>query len=107
MWFRWEDGRQKTNYEKMTLVCLLFFDLYLLRYPTGSAIAPHTDPVPRGKHFRLNLVVKKAEGGKFVCSEAFLNWNRIKLFRPDIHKHSVEKITKGTRYVLSFGWLIP
>jgi hypothetical protein len=36
-----------------------------------------------------------------------LNWNRVKWFRPDIHEHSVTPITKGTRYVLSFGWLWP
>lgn len=107
MWFRWESGRQGSGYEKVTLFHLFFCDLYLLRYPTGSFIAPHVDEVPRWKHFRLNFILRKAEGGSFVCPDAFLNWKRIKLFRPDVHKHSVGTITKGTRYVLSIGWIFP
>lgn len=107
MWYRWQPGRQGSGYEKMILCRFLFFDLYLLRYPTGSYIDKHIDPVPRWRHFRLNFVLKKAEGGDFVCPDAFLNSGRIKFFRPDIQEHSVSEVKQGVRYVLSLGWILP
>jgi hypothetical protein len=47
---------------------LLKFDCYLLRFPTGAEVKPHTDPVdPAYKHYRLNIVVKRPDlGGRFV-----------------------------------------
>jgi hypothetical protein len=102
---KWEKGRQDTGYSKLTIFNILFFDLYILKFPTNSEIPSHVDLANR-PHCRLNIVLKKAtEGGKFICSKTILNWSRIKLFRPDIHEHSVTKITKGTRWVLSIGWL--
>ena len=46
--FRWQRGRQGTGYDKMLLLTArwpLRFDSYLIRYPEGSEIPPHTDPV--------------------------------------------------------------
>ena len=61
--FRWERGRQKSGYDKM-LICGAYwpikFDTYLLRFPKGSEIKPHTDTVKSGKHYRLNIVLKSA-----------------------------------------------
>lgn len=105
MFWRWQEGRQGSGYEKFKLFSFFFFDLYILRFPERSCISTHLDPVPRWKHFRFNVVLKQASGGEFVCPNAYINWGRIKFFRPDIHKHSVTEITKGTRYVLSLGWL--
>ena len=51
--FRWQPGRQGTGYDKMLLFTALWpipFDSYLLRYPEGSEIPPHTDPVQAGRH---------------------------------------------------------
>lgn len=115
MIFNWEAGRQGGGYEKMKLFesRRFKFDLYLLRYREGSEVKPHTDPAKNGyKHFRLNLILKEAEeGGRFLISPPMLvekvglNFRRLKLFRPDIQKHAVTQVLKGTRLVLSLGWL--
>lgn len=107
--FRWESGRQHSGYDKMLLLTGRYpipFDMYLLRFPKGSYIAEHVDTVESGKHFRLNVILKKAElGGEFNCEKMIWESARIKLFRPDIMKHSVGRIEKGERYVLSVGWV--
>ena len=108
--FRWRAGRQMSGYSKMLILQGTFplpFDLYLLRYQEGSEIAPHTDPIASGCHYRLNFVLKRAKiGGEFQCSKTIFERRRIKLFRPDIAVHSVSKIENGSRYVMSFGWVI-
>ena len=107
--FRWSRGRQKSGYDKM-LLCGAFwpikFDVYLLKFPKGSEIPPHTDHVKDGQHYRLNIVLKKADiGGEFICASPLFETKRIKLFRPDISKHQVSKVEKGNRYILSIGWI--
>lgn len=107
--FRWERGRQKSGYDKMLLCGAIWpikFDSYLLKFPEGSEIKPHTDKVTSGKHYRLNIVIKNADdGGEFICSNPIFESKRIKLFRPDISEHQVSKIVKGNRYLLSIGWI--
>ncbi|NKF49236.1 2OG-Fe(II) oxygenase [Shewanella sp. WXL01] len=107
--FRWQRGRQKTGYDKMLLCGALWpvkFDTYLLKFPQGSEVPPHTDKVKTGKHYRLNIVLKQAEvGGEFICANPIYNSKRIKLFRPDICEHQVSKVIKGNRYLLSIGWV--
>lgn len=107
--FRWRRGRQGTGYDKMLLATLPWpvpFDCYLIRYPEGSAIPAHTDPVAERRHFRLNIVLKRSSrGGEFVCANLIFSTARIKLFRPDISEHSVTRVEGGSRYVLSLGWL--
>ena len=86
--FRWQRGRRGTGYDKMLLLTApwpIAFDAYLLRYPEGSEIPPHQDPVSSGRHYRLNL---------------------IKLFRSDLSQHSVTRVIGGSRYVLSIGWVL-
>lgn len=108
-WLRWVRGRQQTGYEKMLLATARFplpFDLYLLRYPTGSSVPPHVDAVDGRRHFRLNVVLREAEvGGEFSCRSAILQTRPIKLFRPDVAEHSVSEIRQGSRLVLSLGWV--
>ena len=108
-WLRWQKGRQQTGYDKMLLAGLpwpVAFDCYLLRFNQGSVIPPHTDKNDKGKHVRLNLVLKQAkQGGEFICDETLYESKRIKLFRPDLHPHQVTEIKQGTRWVLSVGWL--
>jgi hypothetical protein len=110
MWLKWTRGRQETGYEKMLLATArwpLRFDCYLIRYPVGSAIPPHTDPVRAGKHFRLNVVLKRSlAGGEFVCTSPIFETARIKLFRPDACEHSVTEVVGSPRYVLSIGWVV-
>ncbi|MCF2829585.1 MULTISPECIES: 2OG-Fe(II) oxygenase [unclassified Pseudoalteromonas] len=107
--FRWERGRQKSGYDKM-LICGAYwpikFDTYLLRFPKGSEIKPHTDTVKSGKHYRLNIVLRSARvGGEFICSNPIFETKRIKFFRPDISEHQVTKVQEGNRYLLSIGWV--
>ena len=106
---RWQRGRQDSGYDKM-LLCGAYwpikFDTYLIKFPVGSEIKPHTDKVNSGKHFRLNIVLKRAQlGGEFICENTLFQSKRIKLFRPDITEHAVTKIEKGNRYILSIGWI--
>jgi hypothetical protein len=83
------------------------FDSYLIRYPEGSEIPPHTDPVTAGRHYRLNIILKSpASGGEFVCATPLYESRRIKLFRPDACPHSVTRVIGGSRYVLSVGWVL-
>ena len=107
--FRWRNGRQRSGYDKMLLMqswLPLPFDLYLLRFPTGTIIGPHTDRVQSGEHYRLNIILKPARrGGEFQCADPIYVNARIKLFRPDRSEHSVTRIEEGTRYVLSLGWV--
>jgi hypothetical protein len=107
--FRWRKGRQGTGYDKMLLATgrlPLPFDLYLLRFPTGTVIGPHTDKVEAGEHYRLNIILRPARrGGEFQCADPIYVNPRIKLFRPDRSEHAVTRIEQGTRYVLSFGWV--
>lgn len=107
--FRWKKGRQDGGYDKMLLLYSILpikFDVYLIRYRVGSYIPPHTDNVVSGKHYRLNIVLKKCEeGGEFLCDHCLINTPRIKLFRPDLHTHSVNEVKKGHRYIFSLGWI--
>jgi len=107
--FRWQQGRQGSGYDKMLLLTAswpIAFDSYLIRYPIGSSIPPHTDPVTGSNHYRLNVIVKRSiGGGEFICSNPILSTARIKLFRPDRSEHSVTEVTGSRRYVLSLGWL--
>ena len=109
-WLRWRSGRQASGYEKMLLLAnpfLLPFDCYLLRFRAGSAIPEHTDPVDARRHYRLNVVVRRAErGGEFQCRDPIYASSRIKLFRPDVSPHSVTPVIDGVRYVLSVGWVL-
>ena len=108
--FRWQRGRQGTGYDKMLLLTAgwpLPFDSYLIRYPEGSEVPPHTDPVKSGRHYRLNVILKSpASGGEFVCATPLYTSKRVKLFRPDACEHSVTRVVGGSRYVLSLGWVL-
>jgi hypothetical protein len=109
--FRWQRGRQKSGYDKMLLFTWarwpLPFDSYLIHYPAGSGIPPHRDPVGNGRHYRLNVVLKRSPaGGEFVCDAPIFASRRVNLFRPDISLHSVTEVLGGSRYVLSIGWVL-
>lgn len=103
----WIDGRQGSGYKIMYLWNWKF-DLVLIRYPEGSFIRWHTDPVPAPlKHHRINFTVRQAEGGRFYCKDmpTHLKFKRIVRFRPDIQMHKVSRVTKGERWVISLGWV--
>lgn len=107
----WKKGRQNTGYDVLTLFSLKLnfilkgLDCHVLRYTKGTFIPPHKDINEKGSHHRINIVLKKCEGGEFICDKAFRMFNRIFYFKPDEMEHSVT-ICNGTRYVLSVGWII-
>jgi len=104
----WQQGRQGTGYNKICLAQSrrFKFDCYLLYYPMGSRVGAHTDEVESGRHYRLNVMLKKAKrGGEFKCPDASFRWWRIALFRPDIQEHFVTTIQEGYRVMLSIGWV--
>ena len=107
--FKWEKGRLNTGYKKMKLFesKTFKFDAYILFYPEGSRVPPHTDKVKGYIHNRLNIILKKPKkGGSFYCyhMNPGLSSKRIVRFISD-NVHGVLKIEKGYRLVLSFGWL--
>lgn len=112
-WLAWEQGRQNTGYYKMLLAYCKFpawirkyvlgFDLYLLWYPEGTEIPEHVDEVKGYRHYRVNVVLKRCKsGGEFQTNHAIIDWSWLKIF-PSDQPHSVTKILKGTRCLLSFG----
>lgn len=108
----WKKGRQDSGYFKIKLLesKRFKFDMYLLKMPVGSYINPHFDQVEGYEHNRLNFILKKSKlGGNFYTRKYPHNVkyydNRIIKFRPDIELHGVDCVIKGTRYVLSIGWL--
>ncbi|MDG2539361.1 hypothetical protein P5Y53_16915 [Dyella jiangningensis] len=107
--WRWQRGRQGSGYDKLLLAGTLWplpCDCYLLRFPTGASVPPHTDRVSLGRHYRLNIILRAPRrGGEFVCARPIHASRRIKLFRPDEEEHSVTMIEEGTRWVLSIGWV--
>lgn len=106
--FTWQEGRQASGYQKLLLAGWSpFFDLWLLRYPEGAHIARHQDEVTGRRHYRFNLVLKKARrGGDFKCG-SFYRVGRLVAFRPDKHWHEVSLVEEGTRFVLSLGVSLP
>lgn len=103
----WIEGRQGTGYFKLKIFSSkwLGVDCYLLKYETGSFIPPHTDPVEGFEHHRINIELKRAYGGHCYIIGRNKRWWRFTYFRPDIQEHWVSMISKGTRYVLSIGWV--
>ncbi|MEM7246706.1 MAG: 2OG-Fe(II) oxygenase [Acidobacteriota bacterium] len=104
----WEEGRRGTGYLKRRLfrwrLGRLGSDAYLLKYPEGSSVPPHRDPVDGGSHYRLNIELRRAaRGGDFRCDTTIVRLPRIALFRPDRHEHSVSRVEEGTRWVFSVG----
>jgi len=104
----WAQGRKMTHYYKMAILSSekYKFDMYLLKFPTGSYIDNHRDPAPEGmEHHRINFILNKSfKGGKFVIGGKSQE-GRIHKFRPDKFTHKVTKIKEGTRYVFSIGYL--
>lgn len=105
----WKPGRQGTGYWKLRLLSWEpYFDLYLLRYPVGSAIPPHRDSVDGRRHFRANLTLRFAQFGGHFRHDGCLLFDRRRLvvFRPDIQEHYVSQVLRGERLVLSLGWTL-
>lgn len=83
--------------------------VYLVHYPAGHSILPHVDMMSEGRLYKLNCVlVKPKSGGEFICERTILDLlGRIVLFRPDLHRHRVTRIERGSRWLLSFALTRP
>jgi len=102
---KWLPGRQGKGYEKLPLLVTKKFDCYILRMKPGSSVDVHCDSNGNGRHYRMNVLLKKAQrGGEFHGRHLF-KLPRVIIFRPDETWHWVTEVEKGTRYVLSIGWL--
>ena len=104
----WEPGRQGSGYFKLRVFAFKYLDCFLIKFPNGSYIDKHTDPVDYGSAFRLNIILMRAnDGGKFDCEGGPIwSWSRFTLFRPDKQPHSVSEV-KGYRLMVSVGIVIP
>lgn len=83
--------------------------IYLVHYAAGHSVLPHLDMIPEGRLYKLNCVlVKPQAGGEFHCEKTILDLlGRIVLFRPDLYRHRVTRIERGSRWLLSFALLRP
>lgn len=106
----WVKGRHGTGYYKYKLFesTLLGCDLYILKYPKGSYVPIHVDPVMGYEHHRINLTVWWSGEQGYPYVDKNNKWCRqgwAYKFRPDIMPHVVATKRSGVRYVLSIGWL--
>ena len=132
----WIPGRQGTGYDKALLRDRLYdvegpvlqrglkevtggqqlpddwelWDAWLLRYPDGAHIAPHTDPAREGhRHVRLNALLKAPEGGGELTvdgQKVALEVGDAIVFAPDVQPHEVSRVT-GERLLFSLGAWLP
>jgi hypothetical protein len=74
--------------------------MYLLKFAPGCQLKEHRDTVERGRHYRLNIILKGK--GEFKCEKTIINTQRVVLFRPDKYLHSMQN-GDTERKVLSIG----
>lgn len=104
-WLKWVPGRQGGDYHKKLLAGLSIpyifgFDMYLLKFAPGCHLKEHKDSVERGRHYRLNIILKGE--GEFSCEKTIIRTKRVILFRPDKYLHSMQN-GDSERKVLSIG----
>lgn len=100
----WVEGRQGSGYFKKLLFMGPFFDGYLLKFPTGSHIDWHTDPVPGKRHWRFNWIVKHARrGGIFERRGKLIRLCNSEFFRADLEEHKIHPVVEGEMLILSIG----
>lgn len=104
----WKPGRRGSGYKKLSFTNR-WFDFHIIHYPVNSYLDWHTDPVEGKEHRRLNIVLWNATDGGWFFWQGGIDLNigneRIIKFRPDIVPHTISKIRKGNRVVLSIGWV--
>ena len=109
----WILGKHNSGYLEMLLAKGKSWSVYLLKYPINSYIPDHIDLLTEGEELhRINFVLKRAKrGGVFyygdVNDSAKFTKTRFTRFRPDLDRHGVTEVEKGSRYVLSIGWKQP
>lgn len=108
----WEKGRQgDCDYKKCRIYSFRIwrwgFDCYLLSYAPDTLLPWHTDPVPNGKHWRINFRLR-GKATLFIRTDAGLYiscWHkRARWFRPDIQEHLLDVYSRGCAKI-SFGFV--
>jgi len=82
------------------------WDCYLLRFPVGSHVPTHHDPVRGRRHFRLNVTLRGAPESVELLGPAIARGHRWVLFRPDVVSHRLAPVERP-RLELSIGWTRP
>jgi hypothetical protein len=92
-----------------TLLTTRRLAINLVTYSEGHRVPRHLDMIESGRYYKLNFILVNAKRGGVFETEAviFSLFNRIILFRPDLYDHSVSKIEKGKRVLLSFALHMP
>jgi hypothetical protein len=93
-----QKGRQGSGYYKLKLFSSKYFkrDAYLLFFPKGCIVPPHTDPIsigPHGErydHFRKNIDL----WGKNNGGEIYL--------MPDVYAHDIDTLSFPPLYEIIF-----
>ncbi|WP_368448941.1 hypothetical protein [Cobetia amphilecti] len=90
-----------------SLLDLRRLTINLVTYPEGHSVMRHNDPM--GSYYKLNIVLKKPRrGGVFETDGSLFRLaDRVVLFRPDLHEHSVSRIERGKRVLLSIALHAP
>ncbi|MCU7555102.1 2OG-Fe(II) oxygenase [Alteromonas sp. ASW11-19] len=98
-----------TKVTNQTLFSARRLSVNLVTYPQGHKVLRHNDPMGSGRYYKLNVVLQKPEkGGVFHADKLIFSlFNRVFLFRPDLHSHSVTKIEQGQRKLLSVALNLP
>ena len=122
----WKPGRQGTGYDILPLPRFRkgaieralarigtpyedHWDVYLIRYPDGSHVPPHTDDAQFGRrHRRINALLERATGGgelTIAGARVELAIGDAVLFEPDREVHEVARVV-GSRLLFSVGALV-
>ena len=81
----------------------------------SAEVKPHFDesytsyrdtPYRKYRYIKLNFNLKNTKGGNFICGNAYINNRFFAVYEPDIQNHAFDRVSKGTKLVLSFGILV-
>ena len=112
---KWIKGAFGESYFKMPIFNFIRFNAELIKLPQGSEVKPHFDepylayrevPYRKYRYVKINFNLINGKGGNFVCSQACVNNCFFAIYEPDRQRHSFEKVSKGTKLILSLGILI-
>jgi len=112
---KWIKGSFSGGYFKLPIFTFIRFNAELIKLPKESSVEPHFDesyssyrdmPCRRYRYIRLNFNLKNSKGGDFICSKAYINNRFLAIYEPDIQYHAFNRVSKGTKFILSFGILI-
>ena len=112
---KWISGSFGEGYSKCPLFTFIRFNAELIKLPQGSEVKPHFDasypsyrdiPYRKYRHIKLNFNLKNTKGGDFICDNAYINNRFFAVYEPDIQNHAFDRVSRGTKLVLSFGILV-